>query len=778
LQWKTRIEVSAADGSVSTLRLFDGAADPVVASPKADGLYARVADGIYPRDFAHRIDILFAPLAAGTDRHIASISGELAGFAVTGGNVVLYVGNRGRLWKFIPSRGQREAIAFRARVTLAVREPTAPAKWTPADPGTSAPLRTIRQPELSPDGSRVVFRATGRLWQQPLRGGQAKRLVDSDQIELDPAFSPDGRQLAFVRVAQGKQEIQILEFQSGKTRTVGPHGECGYEYLTWSPHGELVVTLGGTCNHQVIAIEPRNATRRVLAETSDWEPYPQLSADGQTLYFQAEFPGSKPAFYRLQLTAAAKPESLLPASADGMSILTRAQWVARTVPNRLGIRLSTLDGGRIAKTDVREFSEAGGRDFSLTPDGAALLYVSGNTLWRQPLGGGTREEIPIRLTLPVPTPPSVLLHRVRVLDFAARGFGEETSLLIERGRIKWMGSAQDHELPAGTPAVDAGGRFAIPGLFDVHGHGDGCGGAERIAYGVTSVRNMGGPLAGQNDYADRSDFSGDAAPRCFYAGEMFEGAQGLSGGNMVHLFEEEDARTHVRLWKARGAQFIKLYQQLPWPLQRAAVDEARRVGLPVAAHGITLEQVVKGVTLGYAVLSHWERFYDDALQMFAAIGTGWDPNLAGRSGVEVVMRDEPERFPYATAAAVFRPFGDNALIGAWSEMLRTTQAAYRRGITILPGTDRPSDGLFLQWELEFYAEAGIPPLDILRFATHSSAQMVGAGQDLGTLEVGKLADMVLLDANPLEDIKNTQAIWRVLKGGWVFDPKVLRPTRN
>ena len=80
--------------------------------------------------------------------------------------------------------------------------------------------------------------------------------------------------------------------------------------------------------------------------------------------------------------------------------------------------------------------------------------------------------------------------------------------------------------------------------------------------------------------------------------------------------------------------------------------------------------------------------------------------------------------------------------------------------------------------MEFFSKAGIPPIDILRFATQPSVETVGAGDELGTLEVGKLADIMLLDANPPEDIRNTQEIWRVIKGGFVCDPEELRPQGN
>ncbi|MDP9177046.1 MAG: amidohydrolase family protein [Gemmatimonadota bacterium] len=777
----SRIEVRGIDGKVSTLRLFDGIADPVVPSPKADGLYARYAQWDTPPQEPY---LLFAPLSEGAERRIAPVSGVVvymgaAGFAVSPDNASLYLGNLGHLWKVALRGGQREAVPFRARVTLAIREPTEPPKWMAVAPGNSGKFRTIQQPRLSPDGSQIVFGALARLWRQSLKGGQARRLVEGDGTESDPAFSPDGRRIGFVSRAPGKWEIKVLDLQSGQIGTVGPHADCGYHQLTWSLHGELIAAT--SCDHQVLAIDPRTGSVRVLAKTSEeWEPYPQLSADGKTLYFQAEFPGSKPAFYRLQLEAAAKPEPLLSAIGNGMNISTRGQWVAHTVPNGVGIRLATVGPGGIAQPDVRSISAADGSEFSFTPDGSALLFVAGNTLWREPLTGGTRREIPIRMELRAPAPPPVLLQRIRVLDFAAGGFGAETSLLIDGGHIRWIGPEPDRAIPSGTVTVDAGGRFAIPGLFDMHGHGGGCGGAARIAYGVTSVRNMGGRLAGQNAHADRSDFTSDPVPRCFYPGRIFEGPQGRSRNEdqfFVNLFDEGDARTHVRLWKAQGAQFIKLYNMVPWPLQRAAADEARRVGLPVAAHGYTLEQAVKGVTLGYAGLTHWAGgFYDDALQMFAAAGTRWEPTMGQMAGFAVSFRNDPERFRRASRGDP--QIGDNVLRGRWAEILRTMRAAYRRGVTFLPGTDAGPEGLALQWELEFYAEAGIPPLDVLRFATQASAQTVGAGDHLGTLEVGKLADLILLDANPLQDIKNTQTIWRVIKGGWMFDPKVLLPNPN
>jgi imidazolonepropionase-like amidohydrolase len=118
--------------------------------------------------------------------------------------------------------------------------------------------------------------------------------------------------------------------------------------------------------------------------------------------------------------------------------------------------------------------------------------------------------------------------------------------------------------------------------------------------------------------------------------------------------------------------------------------------------------------------------------------------------------------------------------GYWRQHRAEIRDAWKRGVKLQIGTDYPYamppvPGASLHQEMAAFVDAGIPELEVIRMATQEAARALGAGEDLGTLEAGKLADMVLLDGNPMEDIYNAQRVWRVIKGGWVFDPEELRP---
>jgi imidazolonepropionase-like amidohydrolase len=122
--------------------------------------------------------------------------------------------------------------------------------------------------------------------------------------------------------------------------------------------------------------------------------------------------------------------------------------------------------------------------------------------------------------------------------------------------------------------------------------------------------------------------------------------------------------------------------------------------------------------------------------------------------------------------------GTDAERAFWKRSLAPLLTANQMGIKLLDGTDALMTSIFFgpstHWELEFFGDADIRPSELLRMATVGNAETVGAGADLGTLESGKIGDLVLLDSNPLEDIRNTMKIWRVVKGGQAFDPAKIR----
>ena len=784
---KTRVEAMSSQGTVETVYTVPCYADRVVPSPVGDGLYCHCSQSSF---IPGSEGLLFLPLSEGAERQVAPVSsrssipprGPLLAVAPDNGN--LYVGEAGQLWKISLGNGERERIPFHARVILQVRAPTAPPKPV-LSPESSTPLRSVLSPRLSPDGRSLVFGATGRIWEQPLDGGSAQRLFGGRSLEREPVFSPDGKRLAFIRDRNGTQEVNVFDFASAQTRTLA--SGLSYLGLSWSPDAQRVLFVQRAVSGSlVLAVRVSDGRRETLAPAGNWSARPHLSADAQWLYMSAD--GT---LYRRAAAQGATSEpvtALARPLSDGL-ISPDGKWLA--FRRNAEIWVAPLDSELVREEDVHQLSREGGDTFAFTPAGTGLIYAVGNRVWRHPLAGGEREEIPVRLELQHPTPPPVLLRRVRVLDFAAGGFGPETSLFIDQGRIDWVGPESGHPLPSATVTIAAGGRFAMPGLFDMHAHV-----SHRwvtyqeafLAYGITSVRVPGAWHTWLGALVDAGEATSDPVPRYYWA-DMFEGLPPVFGDVSVLIENEDDARTWVRRSKSWGADFVKVYVSLSWPLQRAVAEEAHRVGLPVAGHGTSTEEVVRSVILGYAVLEHPTDAFDDVLQMLASAGTRWDPTLGAAGGVLLLVDDKPDRmtnekFQTFVPQACFSEREASAIEDrilrlhreSWSEKLATLRAADSRGVKLHAGTDFGCFyGASLHWELEFLVEAGLAPLEVLRIATQEAAAAVGAQDDLGTLEPGKLADIVLLESDPLEDIRNTQSVWRVIKGGWVFDPEELRP---
>lgn len=783
----TRIEtINPSDGKVVRLHSVPGDLGRILGSAQGDGVYLQ-SQGVR---FFKFTDI---PPPRATGMPGGGGGGAATRFAVTADGKTAYVSERGQIFKAALDGSRREPLKFSATVKMEVADPVRP-KWSPPEADGTVRTRGIRNPELSPDGRSLTFMAGGYLWQQSLDGKAARRLVMDESWQCEPALAPDGKQLAFVRSQHGKSELQLLDLESGKQRTLADFRDSAWvRFPSWSPDGKRIVlqkSTGLQSPLELVSVTVSDGKLETLARAAaGWSARPRFGPDGETLYYTSriEGPGS---LYRLSLKDKGRPEAVtqLAKHINEACVSPDGKWIA--FRRNAEIWAAPLGPKPIEEKDARQLTKDGGSSFGFCSDSSTVIYSAGNRIWRHPLDDGMPKELPVRLDWHYPTPPPLLLRRVRVLDFASGTFSEETSLLVERGRIRWIGDEKGRKLPEGVVTLDAAGKFAIPGLFDFHVHSAWANFESHpdtfLAYGVTSVRDTGGSLETLSALADRSDASGDPVPRYFFSGEIFEGAQPTWGDAFYQIYTPEDARNHVKRLAERGAHFIKAYSSLPWDLHHAVAEEARRQGIPVAGHGLNHEEVVKSVILGYSCLEHCPlSLSEDVKLMLAASETRCDPTLAILGGHSGLLRREPNRLDDPKLRAFFTEAHIRASKGGGFPGMAGRSldlgAARRSGVKLHAGTDSLMTGTFfglsLLWELEHLVDAGLKPLEVLRMATEEAATAVGADAHLGTLEPGKLADIVLLDSDPLEKIRNTQAIWRVVKGGWVHDPSQLRPAR-
>jgi len=795
---QTRIEARDQDGTVMLLASVGGDPGRVVPGPKGDGVY-----------FAARGSIQWLPFGGSpAPTSGPRIQDGSARIALSRDGSTVYFGDRGQIWRAALPAGTPERIPFTASMTMEVRPPLR-TKWQPPAEAP-APLRPVLSPTMSPDGRRLVVMAAGFLWEQPTGSGVARQIAQGDAFTRDPVFSPDGRNLAFVASEYGKRELRVYDLETRRTKTLFQVGGASWPlYPSWSPDGRQIVfqhTRGIFDPYRIIVVNTGDGSTREIAQSvGAWTSRPHFSPDGRAVYYTSRV-GKSAALYRIAL----QPDG---ASTDvgsreqpqAVTSLTRhvheglvspdGKWMA--FRRNSEIWMAPMKASPIDDTEAKRVSAEGGRAFSFTPDSSAIIYIAAGKVWRLAVAGGTRAEVPFRATLPREAAPPLLIGRVRVLDLAAGRFSDETSMFIREGRIQWIGAETGRQVPANTVRLDGGGRFAIPGLFDSHVHSAWSNQQANedafIAFGLTSVRDTGSTLDLLTALEERSHTTALPSPRYFYAGEIFEGRMPHWGDAFLQVGTEQEARAEVRNWKAAGVDFIKVYPSLPWHLQQVVADEAYRAGLPLVGHGLSPEEITRRIILGFSSLEHSSTAYGDILKLAAAAGTSFDPTLNVGNGA--LMRASEPGWESSWRVREFVPEEARRTAGPGrgggpgvtaEQLLARARPGFDRmltareaGVSFLGGTDSLMGGVFfglsLHWELAQFVDAGFPAIDVLRMATQRAADHVGASADLGSLTPGKLADVVLLDRNPLENIRNTQSIWQVIKGGRVFDPAKLRP---
>jgi imidazolonepropionase-like amidohydrolase len=320
-----------------------------------------------------------------------------------------------------------------------------------------------------------------------------------------------------------------------------------------------------------------------------------------------------------------------------------------------------------------------------------------------------------------------------------------------------------------------------------------------LYYGVTTVRDQGSRMAPLVAYADAIAAGVFPGPRIGYGGFQFYSDWPLDEEEWRGIEPEEDpdhVKRAVALAQAFGAQHIKTRTFRRWDINARMIAEARRLGMRATGH---CSHQLPLVAAGMAAKEHFGlceprgniHIYDDMVQLFRAAGIAVVPTIAYLdfairvSERPVLLDDDPDLKPFLPARESFNWMINLSAADRsnWAKdaqhSIEATTKLWQAGVTIGTGTDIWQIPTGVHLELEQLVKAGLTPVEAIHAGTGAAARILGAEKDLGTIEVGKWADLILLNADPLVDIRNTQKIWRVLQNGRLVDrDAILKAVRS
>jgi len=687
----------------------------------------------------------------------------------------------------------------------------------------------------SPDGRTVVFESLGRLYTMPISGpaggGAMRRLTSDggDARELFPSWSRDGDEVVYVRWTDaGLGEIRTVgaNGRGGRTVTSMPGH---YARPHFSPDGRTIVFEKGeggyltapeySDNSGVYRI-PASGGEITLVSRSHSNPHFGAVSDR---IFMTGSEGGAQVLVSTDLNgeaarthASGEMVTSYHVSPTGRHVAFTENYDAFAVPLMPGGQTVSLSGSARA-LPVVEVSDSGANFVHWGSGGERLHWSLGPTLYTamvddlfasSPAAEGEEREgysqptsgVSMLRTVPADRHDGALaITGARIITMADEDGGiiENGTILITGDVISAVGAAGDVIIPADTPTIDASGRTIIPGIVDAHAHGpvsaDGVVPQQNwalqqtLALGTTTIHDP----SSDSPFFVAEDMQRTGmilAPRMFSTGRIIYGAR--SPYAYAQIDSLEDALDHVRRLRAEGAPSVKNYNQPRREQRQMVVEAARREGMMVVAEGGSLFGMdLNLVADGNSTLEHnipVEHFYEDVLQFMGGANTNYTPTLVvGYGGLAgdpywrqatnvfeqplLQAHTPPAILRAQTARRTTAPEGDFVD----DDIAREAARLAERGVEVSIGAHGQQAGIDSHWEIWSFARGGMSPVEALEAATIASARSLGMASEIGSLEPGKLADLVILTGNPLENIRNTETAETVVLGGRAYDAATL-----
>jgi imidazolonepropionase-like amidohydrolase len=692
-------------------------------------------------------------------------------------------------------------------------------------------VKMLRWVQVSPSGNQVLYQALGYLYIRDLPNGSSRRLTSqTDHFEFYPSYSRDGNSIVYTTWDDHEVgSIRIVSSNGGESRVISEH-PGHYLEPVFSPDGNTIVYRAGSGgsvtnpkwarNEGIYSIPVSGGKTSLITKKGT---APQFGSANHRVYlFRTEEakPSEQPKRILVSIELDGSDERIHVRSESALEfrLSPDEKWLAFleyfhayiTPFTRTG---NTIELGPNSKSiPIAKVTRDAGEYLHFSGDSKKLHWALGPELYTRELKDafsfleGAPEKLPepsekgvqIGFQQTSDTPSGkIALVGARVITMRGDEVIENGTVLIDGNHIAFVGSSSDVKPPADAKVIDVSGKTIMPGLIDVHWHGS-MGDDEfnpqqnwyhyaALAFGVTTIHD---PSNDNTEIFSSSELARAGlitAPRIFSTGTILYGAQNPFKAIVNSL---DDARSHLRRMKAIGAFSVKSYNQPRREQRQQIIAAAHELKMLVVPEGGSLYQHNMSMVVdGHTGVEHTipvPNLYKDGQQLWSQSKVGYTPTLVVAYGglggenywyLHTKVWDNKRLLTFVPREIIDsrsrRPIMAPEEEFNHKNEARIAAQLAKQGVFVNLGAHGQREGLGAHWEMWMLAEGGLQPLEVLRSATLTGAKYLGFDKEIGSLEKGKLADLIVLDKNPLEEIRNTESVKYTMVNGRLYDSETM-----